>query len=114
MRIAGASTTSAPRSRNRPARALACARARVTATVFPCSGRASSQPIRACSAATSPTSVMAGARAPAAASTIVSSVASVVFWPGSVPRSTTATGWSAGRPPAISRSAIRGSALTPM
>ena len=37
-----------------------------------------------------------------------------VRWPGSVPRSTTATGSSAGRPPATSCSAIRGSWRTPM
>ena len=42
------------------------------------------------------------------------SVATTVLCPGSVPRSTTATGWSGERPPATSRSAIRGSALTPM
>ena len=40
--------------------------------------------------------------------------ASSVRWPGSVPRSTTATGWSGGRPSAISRSAMRGSVRTPM
>ena len=40
IRIAGASTTAAPSARSRAASALACARARVTATVRPCSGRA--------------------------------------------------------------------------
>ncbi len=43
IRIAGASTTSAPSARSRAARPLACARARVTATLTPCSGRRSSQ-----------------------------------------------------------------------
>ena len=42
IRIAGVSTTAAPRVLRRAARALACARARVTATVRPCSGLASS------------------------------------------------------------------------
>ncbi len=43
-----------------------------------------------------------------------SSGAVAVRWSGSVPRRTTATGWSAGRPAAISCSAIAGRFLTPM
>jgi hypothetical protein len=39
IRIAGVSMTSAPSSASRAARPLACARARVTAIVRPCSGR---------------------------------------------------------------------------
>ena len=98
IRIAGASTTVAPSSRSRCASALACARARVTAIVRPCSGRDSSQAICSRSAATGPTSVIAGARMPssAARSATSASVASSVRWPGSVPRSTTATGSSGG------------------
>ena len=116
MRIAGASITSAPSSRSRAASGLACARARVTAIVRPCSGRRSSQARSSRSAATGPTSVTAGARmlSACARSATVASVASTVRWPGSVPRSTTATGSSAGRPSACRRSAIRGSARTPM
>ena len=54
MRIAGASTTSAPRSRSRAASALAWARARVTAIVRPASGRAATSASSSCSAATGP------------------------------------------------------------
>ena len=43
-----------------------------------------------------------------------SSVELTVRWPGSVPRSTTAAGSDGSRPAAISASAIRGRALTPM
>jgi hypothetical protein len=85
----------------------------VTATVRPCSGRVSSQASRSRSAATSPTSVIAGARMPVT-DPISPNVDSTVFCPGSVPCSTTATGCDAGRPPAISCEAIRGSAFTPM
>ena len=45
---------------------------------------------------------------------IPSSGAMAVCWSGSVPRRTTAAGWSAGRPAAISRSAIDGRFFTPM
>ena len=113
MRIAGASTTSAPSPRSRAASALACARARVTATVRPYSGRVSSHASCSRSAATGPTSVIAGARMPCT-EPISPSVDSTVFCPGSVPRSTTATGSDGARPPAISCDAIRGSAFTPM
>ncbi len=93
-----------------------CARARVTATVTPCSGRASSHAIDSWSPATSPTTVTAGARTPSAAarSAIESSVPTVVRWSAIVPRSTIATGCDGGRPPATSCDVIRGSALTPM
>ncbi len=68
MRIAGASTTVAPSPRSVAAIPLACARARVTATRLPPSGRASaSQPSSSCSAATPPTTVIAGALIPASA-----------------------------------------------
>ncbi len=86
----------------------------MTATVRPNSGRDSSQEISDRSAATSPTSVIAGARMPAASSAIESSVETTVFCPGSVPRSITATGVDADRPPAMRLDAIRGSAFTPM
>ena len=115
--MAGASTTSAPSARSRAASALACARARVTATRRPASGRAaSSQASSSPSAATGPTSVIEGGRTPACAarSAMVANVPCTARWPGSVPRSTMTTGSLSGRPPATSRSAIRGSARTPM
>ncbi len=116
MRIAGASMTVAPSARSRAASALAWARARVTATVRPCSGRCSSHASCSRIAATSPTSVIAGARmrSSCARSAMSASVASTVRWPGRVPCSITAAGWSGGRPPATRRSAIRGSVRTPM
>ena len=105
-RRAPACGSRAPRRPRRRARAAApparyaCARARVTATVRPYSGRVSSHAICSRSAATGPTSVIAGARMPrrrARRSRRAST--STVFCPGSVPCSTTATGSSA-RPPA--------------
>ncbi len=71
MRIVGASTTAAPSPRSRAASPLACARARVTATLTPASGPAREPGELVGSAATSPTTVIAGARAscsPSAAS----------------------------------------------
>ena len=117
MRIAGASTTSAPSARSRDARSLAWGRARVTATVTPPSGRPSpSQSSSACSAATGPTTVIDGGwiAAAVAASAIVARVASTVRWPGSVPCWTTAAGSSGDRPAATSCSAMRPSRRTPM
>ena len=69
MRIAGASTTRAPSLRSRPASALACARARVTTTLRPASGPAVNHASSSCSAATAPTTVIAGARRPASRTT---------------------------------------------
>ena len=108
IRIAGASMTSAPSARSRAARALDWARARVTAIVAPCSGRASSHARLRRSPATGPSRAIAGARiaSAAAADAIVSSVALTTRWPGSVPRSITAAGSVAARPPSISRRAI--------
>ena len=117
VRIAGASTVVAPSSRRRPASALAWARARVTATVRPSSGRAAaSQPSESPSAATSPMTVIAGAliSCAAAASASVSTVAITWRWPGSVPRSITAAGSAAGRPSSISFAVIFGRLFTPM
>ena len=66
MRIAGASITSAPRPASRAARPLAWARARVTATTSPCSGRRSSQASVSRRPATGPISVIEGGRIPSA------------------------------------------------
>ena len=84
----------APSSRSRAASGLAWARARVTATVRPCSGRRSSHARSSRSAATGPTTVTAGARMRSASARAATSasVATTVRWPGSVPRSITATG----------------------
>ena len=97
-RMAGASTTvgaqlAQPRGQRAGLRARARDRDRA-AVQRPRSSQASDSR----SAATGPTSVTAGARIPAAAarSATSPSVASTVRWPGSVPRSTTATG-SVGR-----------------
>ena len=60
IRIAGSSTTSAPSARSVAARPLAWARARVTTTRRPWSGRRSSQPIVSRRAATGPMSTIAG------------------------------------------------------
>lgn len=91
------------------------ARARVTPTLTPASGAASSHSSCGPSAATSPTIVIAGrahlgllrnlrdrADAPCTAR-----------WSASVPRCTTVAGWSGERPPATSFSAIRSSRRTP-
>ena len=102
MRIAGASTTSAPSSRSRAASALACARARVTATRAPVQ-RPRSQPgerRRAAPPRRRPR-VIAGApdaRRLRALGDRRAACARTVRWPGSVPRSTTAAGSSAGAP----------------
>ena len=92
--IAGVSTTSAPSSRSRAARPLACARARVTATTSPWSGRRSSHAIVSRNPATGPMSVIAGGRTPSASTRapMPASVSTSVRCPGCVPRSTTATG----------------------
>ena len=105
MRIAGASTTSAPSSASRVARPLACARARVITTLRPKSWARSNQASRSRSAATGPTTVSAGGRMPSASarSAISSSVALTTRCPGSVPRSITAAGSEAGRPCSIRR-----------
>ena len=94
IRIAGSSTTSAPRSRRVAARPLAWARARVTTTRRPCSGRRSSQASSSRRAATGPTTISAGAPMPSrsTAAAIVPSVATTVRWPGQVPRSIAAAG----------------------
>ena len=76
MRITAHSSTSAPRSRSRATRPLACARARVTTMRRPCSGRLSAQASSSRSAATGPMTVTAGEPMPAA-STTVAIVASV-------------------------------------
>ena len=80
----GVSTTSAPSSRSRAARPLACARARVTATTSPCSGRRSSHAIVSRSPATRPTRVIAGGRMPSASTraAMPASVSTTVRWPG--------------------------------
>ena len=116
MRIAGASTTWAPSAMSRAASALACARARVTATLSPRSGPAANHASSSCRAATGPTTVIAGARTPAckARAAMSASVPVTVRWSANVPRSITATGSLPGRPPATSCSAIRGSLRTPM
>ena len=67
VRMAGASTTSAPSSRRRAASGDAWARARVTAIERPCSGRRVSHSSSSPSAATGPTTVMAGAWTPTSA-----------------------------------------------
>jgi hypothetical protein len=116
MRMAGVSTTSAPSCASRRASPLACARARVTAIVRPCSGRLSSHAISSPSFATGPTRVMAGGLTPSAATraAISASVDTTACCPGSVPRSITAAGMSAGRPASIRRLEISGSCFTPM
>ena len=76
MRMTAHSSTSAPRSRSRSTRPLAWARARVTTTRRPCSGRSSAQASCSRSAATAPITVTAGERMPAA-STSAAIVASV-------------------------------------
>jgi hypothetical protein len=89
---------------------------RVTTTRLPWSGRRSSQAIRSRRAATGPMTVTEGGPIPAseAASAISASRPETTRWSGKVPRSTTNAGSSAERPESISRSAIRGSAFTPM
>jgi hypothetical protein len=116
MRIAGVSTTAAPRSVRRAARPLACARARVTTTLRPNSGRRSSHSSSSRSRATEPTSVIAGGPMPACTtrSAMSASVPLTARWPGKVPRSTTATGSVGGRPPSIRRDAMRERFFTPM
>ena len=100
---ADALMASAQRARSEADVLDACARARVTATDTPLSGRASSSQSRP-SAATSPTTVIAGARMPAALASAASEprVETTWRWPGSVPRSTIAAPDDAGRPPATS------------
>ena len=56
----------------------------------------------------------AGGSTPAARSAMRSSRSTIVVWRSVAPQRTTATGVDGGRPWAISRSAMRGSALTPM
>ena len=116
VRITGACTTFAPSSWSARAKPLACARARVTATVWPLSGRGDSHSSAPASPATGPTTVIEGARSCSrrAISAMLCSVPVTVRWSGSVPRSTIATGSEAGRPAAISDSAIWGSWRTPM
>ena len=99
MRIAGASTTSAPSARSRAASALACARARVTTTLRPLSGRRSNQASSSRSAATGPTIVTAGARMPARRPRRGARAwCAASRWPGSVPSCTIAAGSSRGAP----------------
>ena len=66
MRMTAHSSTSAPRSRRRATRPLACARARVTTMRRPCSGRGSAHASSSRSAATAPITVTAasGSRPP--------------------------------------------------
>jgi hypothetical protein len=112
----GASITCAPSARSAAASEEAWARARVTATVVPASGPGARHSSCACSAATSPITVIAGACRPAAAASaaIVASVPSTVRCCGSVPWETTAAGWLSGRPASISRAHSPGRVRTPM
>ena len=98
------------------ARPLAWARARVTATTSPWSGRRSSHAIVSRSSATGPMSVIAGGRTSSSATRAAMSRSGPVTtrWPGSVPRATTAAGSAGSRPAAIRRSAISGSVRMPM
>ena len=116
IRIAGSSTTSAPRSRRVAARPLAWARARVTTTRRPCRGRRSSQASASRRSTTSPTTISAGAPIPSrsTAAASVPSVATTVRCPSIVPRSTAAAGSSGSRPAAISAAALSPRRLTPM
>ena len=110
MRIVGACTTVAPSSSKRRASSLAWARARVTATVSPASGRAGSQAQALGQPGHRADDGDRGRLHPLAwspCSAIVASVPVTVRWSGSVPRSTIATGCDGGRPAAISASAIR-------
>ena len=109
MRITGALDR-----RRRPGRAGgargrdACARARVTATVTPCSGRRSAQAMPSRSAgdrADHRDCGRAHARRPTSAA-MVASVPVTRRWRGVVPDAITARGRVGGRPPAISRAAI--------
>ena len=94
----------------------ACARARVTATVRPCNGRASAQAMPSRRPATGPTTVTAGASIPPSSATeaISDSGAVIVRCAGSVPDETTAVGVSGSLPAAISAFAIAGSRPTPI
>ena len=114
MLIAGASMTAAPSSSSRARRPLAWERARVTTTRHPCSGRRSNQARCSRMRATSPTTVIAGAGRPAAASAIAARGAVTVCWSGRVPCEITAAGVSAAIPWAISRRAFSSRAPTPM
>ncbi len=88
----GASTTSAPSARSRAASPLACARARVTATL-PAAGAACRRASRAASRAPRPRrtrrSRAHGSARPAPAPRSSASVADDLRWPASVPRSIT-------------------------
>ena len=111
MRIAGASTTSAPSSASRAARPLACARARVTATLRPKQRRALEPGQPLAQRRHRPDDGDRGrpdARRPRPARRSPPACAVTVRWPGSVPRSTTAAGSAAGRPCSISARRDRG------
>ena len=108
--MAGASTVAAPSAARRATSSPACARARVTTTRRPSSGRFSNQ--ARSQAATSPTTMVEGE--PKGASPMVASVARTVRCSGRVPHCVAATGVSGARPPAISASAIRPIRATPM
>ena len=102
MRIAGASTTSAPSSRSRAASSLACARARVTATRHAGQRPRRAQPgqLGAQRGDVADDRDRRRAGSPPRRRRRRSSPAcrAPSRWPGSVPRSTTAAGSSAGRP----------------
>ena len=104
MRIAGASSTSAPSSERIADSSEACSRVRVTRTRTPDSGRVSQPPSTSRSDTTSPTTVIAGGRifARAAADAIRDSGAVTVRIVGSVASWITAVGVDAGLPASIS------------
>ena len=121
-RRARRSGSRAPRSRARRAHADACtrplawARARVTATLTPNSGRCSNQASRSLSAATGPNIAIAGAVncSCSARAAIVPSVACRVRWSGKVARRTSTAGSCSERPPAINRCVIGPRYRTPV
>ena len=116
IRIAGSSTTSAPSARRVAASPLAWARARVTTTRLPCSGRRSSQAIASRRAATGPKSRIAGAREAGLgdrAGQLGEGRGDRSAGPGCVPRSIAAAGSAGSRPAAARRSAITRQVLDP-
>ena len=112
----GYSTTSAPRSRSRPARVPARSLGRVTTTRLPFRGSLSNQSNRSPRAHTLPKTLMAGAptRSAAAFSARVAAVASTRRCMGVVPCSTMDAGVSGSIPAATSPAQMALRLVTPM